>query len=416
MSGVAKDETTPVSVPDGIETPALGAVSEPDGQGEPAESAAVDAEIRSARKAAPHLRVVSSSDEDAPAPATSADIVEADAAATELSPAASPSEAEKPAERVGPYLRSVRESMGYDLETVARSTRIHITHLRAIEDMRPKDLGAPVYAKGYIRSYAQYLKLQPDAILARYMQECGLLGDPAKPDILPEKSPEAVAAAHPLRPYLIPAVGAAAVLLVGAAAAAVYFAMRQPESPSADAAGGANRAGGNHAVTGPNVGGPTLRIVALRRAWIEVRAFDGTKYRSRYFSPGESYAPRVGAGWTVTAKDGAAFEWRLGDVSLGKLSPDGGPVYAQSVDSALSREPVLGPQDPALAPAPAAAPAAAATAATAPAAPPATPAASAARPVKPAKPAPAATSTSPPPVPATDMHALEPAPGPDGPR
>ena len=60
---------------------------------------------------------------------------------------------------------------------------------------------------------------------------------------------------------------------------------------------------------------------------------------------------RVGAGWTVSVNDGAAFEWRLGDQSLGLLQPEGGQVYSQSVDLAAQRPPIVVevPVDPSIA-------------------------------------------------------------------
>jgi hypothetical protein len=144
---------------------------------------------------------------------------------------------------------------------------------------------------------------------------------------------------------------------------------------------------------------PPLHFVAVKAARIEVRGADGTKFLAREFAPGESYMPRVGAGWTVTTSDGSAFEWRLGDESLGLLAPEG-PVYAQSVDVAAQRTPITPPVVPetesltpspldanARVPAPAAAGAAPATPGAAAAAP--RPAVVAAAP-KPATPKPAA--------------------------
>lgn len=74
-----------------------------------------------------------------------------------------------------------------------------------------------------------------------------------------------------------------------------------------------------------------LRIVALKREVLEVYTADGTKMVHRFFDPGESYVPRVGSGWTVSSRDGAAFEWRLNDRPIG-LFADSGPVNALSVD------------------------------------------------------------------------------------
>src|SRR5690606_30443528 len=83
-----------------------------------------------------------------------------------------------------------------------------------------------------------------------------------------------------------------------------------------------------------------LRIVAVKPARIEIRSAAGDKMVNREFLPGEPFLVRVGAGWTVSTEDGSAFEWRLGEQSLGLLAPEG-PVYSQSVDIAAERPPVI---------------------------------------------------------------------------
>jgi hypothetical protein len=86
---------------------------------------------------------------------------------------------------------------------------------------------------------------------------------------------------------------------------------------------------------------PQLRIVALKRSMLEVRSAKGDKYVHRYYNPGEFFVVRVGAGFTVSAEDGSAFEWRLGDQSLGLLQEAGGPVFSANVDQAAQRPPIV---------------------------------------------------------------------------
>ena len=78
-----------------------------------------------------------------------------------------------------------------------------------------------------------------------------------------------------------------------------------------------------------------LRIVALRRALLEIRSPSGTMMVRRFYEAGETYLPRTGVGWTVSAEDGSAFEWRAGDKSLGLLAPSGA-VNLAPVDKALA--------------------------------------------------------------------------------
>jgi cytoskeleton protein RodZ len=69
---------------------------------------------------------------------------------------------------LGSYLRSLREGKGSSLEDMARSTRVGIRHLEALEDERLTDLPSPVFVRGFIRAYCGFLRESPDEALGRY--------------------------------------------------------------------------------------------------------------------------------------------------------------------------------------------------------------------------------------------------------
>lgn len=323
MSGVAKDDTNPTVPTDDTvsavaaaeadhaeaQAPAVATVSpsaKDEGEGKP-------------RRAATHLRVVSDNDPEFTAPV------------------------DAPARRIGEVIRTARENAGYTLEHVSRETRVHLSHLRAIEDMTPGLLGAPVYAKGYIRSYARYLGLNEQDTLDRFLRECAaILKDPEKPEI----APPATSKARKL-PLAVPVLG---LLVVGlaVAGAVIIFATGDKPAPAATASTGAGAPAA--AVVEPV--SPQLRIVALKRGMLEVRSAKGDKYVHRPYNAGEFFIVRVGEGFTVSADDGTAFEWRLGDQSLGLLQPEGGPVYTQSADLAAQRQPIAPPAPPVVEPDP----------------------------------------------------------------
>lgn len=62
--------------------------------------------------------------------------------------------------------RDTRVANGITLTDVERDTRINRAYLEAIEDGRFSDIPAPVYARGFVRSYARYLGLDPDEAVA----------------------------------------------------------------------------------------------------------------------------------------------------------------------------------------------------------------------------------------------------------
>ena len=69
---------------------------------------------------------------------------------------------------LGGRLRALRETKGSSLEDMARSTRVGIRHLEALEEERLADLPAPVFVRGFIRAYCSFLREAPDTALAQY--------------------------------------------------------------------------------------------------------------------------------------------------------------------------------------------------------------------------------------------------------
>lgn len=76
--------------------------------------------------------------------------------------------AETPVTSLGGHLRALRESKGASLEDMARSTRVGIRHLEALEEERLTDLPSAVFVRGFIRAYCSFLRESPEAALAHY--------------------------------------------------------------------------------------------------------------------------------------------------------------------------------------------------------------------------------------------------------
>ena len=66
---------------------------------------------------------------------------------------------------LGELLRRARQARGLTLEEVARDTRISFRYLEALENENFGLLPAPVYARGFLRTYARYLGLEPANLL-----------------------------------------------------------------------------------------------------------------------------------------------------------------------------------------------------------------------------------------------------------
>ena len=68
---------------------------------------------------------------------------------------------------IGGQLAAKRGERGLSIEQVAASTRIRAEYVRLLEDDDYSGFAAAVYARGYLRTYATYLGLDADALLAQ---------------------------------------------------------------------------------------------------------------------------------------------------------------------------------------------------------------------------------------------------------
>jgi cytoskeleton protein RodZ len=91
---------------------------------------------------------------------------------------------------LGHYLRSLRESKGGSLEEMARSTRVGLRHLEALEADKLGELPAPVFVRGFIRAYCNFLNEPADGALAHYRDMLGQGGtvEPGAPAPRPAAS------------------------------------------------------------------------------------------------------------------------------------------------------------------------------------------------------------------------------------
>lgn len=72
---------------------------------------------------------------------------------------------------IGDTLRDAREAQGRSIEDVAHSLRLRTEQLRALEEERFQGFGGDVYARGFLKSYAVELGLDPQPLLDTYRRE-----------------------------------------------------------------------------------------------------------------------------------------------------------------------------------------------------------------------------------------------------
>ena len=68
----------------------------------------------------------------------------------------------------GQRLRTAREGMGLSTRDIASRLRLDVKHIEAIEHNEYNGIMAPVFVRGYLRSYARLVNLPPDTVLRHY--------------------------------------------------------------------------------------------------------------------------------------------------------------------------------------------------------------------------------------------------------
>ena len=233
--------------------------------------------------------------------------------------------------RIGETLRLAREARDLSLSDVSADLLIREDYLQSIENMYAS--GVPKgYLNGILRSYAGFLGLPVDETIQTFAEQCGAVSQASKVEPQPIAP---VPTASPLR-GLAAAAAAAMLIALGSFGAMMLSADEAPGVTIVETGAPVNGARASLFATATKEELLTqlpLTLTATTAAWLEVRGADGTIFRSRKMAAGEVYHPRVGAGWTVTARNGGAFVWHVGDVEIAPLGEEASPVFAVNVDT-----------------------------------------------------------------------------------
>ncbi len=68
----------------------------------------------------------------------------------------------------GERFRAAREARGLSLSDVSEQIRIRSVYLAAIEEENWSAIGAPVYVRGFLRTYARFLGLDPEEVVSAF--------------------------------------------------------------------------------------------------------------------------------------------------------------------------------------------------------------------------------------------------------
>ncbi|MHB8176915.1 MAG: RodZ domain-containing protein [Vulcanimicrobiaceae bacterium] len=90
---------------------------------------------------------------------------------------------------LGDRFRAARENRGLSLSEVSEQIRIRSVYLAAIEDENWAVIGAAVYVRGFLRTYARFLGLDPEQAVSEFAGREPEPIAPSRPDEPPAESP-----------------------------------------------------------------------------------------------------------------------------------------------------------------------------------------------------------------------------------
>jgi cytoskeleton protein RodZ len=229
---------------------------------------------------------------------------------------------------IGSTLQKARTRQGLELQDAAEATRIRVKFLAALEGERFGELPAEVYAKAFLRTYADYLGLESELFVA----ELNARIEASKPPPPPPPEPR----------FTLPRLDRRLAALLGAAAAILIVGLvgwhfgdgssKQTRSLSKSEVAAANKTIAHRPTTPKLAGKPAIGRLVLVAAggdcWLSVRtgSREGRVLYEGMLREGDSLPVagkrlwiRIGAPWNLEA--------RLNGRVLSSLPTDTGNVF-----------------------------------------------------------------------------------------
>jgi len=219
---------------------------------------------------------------------------------------------------VGDRLRTAREAKGLSLESVANTLRMKLSVLEAIEKNDAASLPPRPYGRGFVRTYAGHVGLDPNETARDYFLQFAPPPPPQPapaPAVPPETSrwfwsPLALVRAS----YVVAAVLLLGLVLLGARRLLRPEAAPQPVAPPRVEASAPVGTGGSTELPLASKPAPalTVELEATDRVWLAASA-DGERTFYGFMQAGERETVRADREIALRVGDAGAIRWRIND-------------------------------------------------------------------------------------------------------
>lgn len=235
----------------------------------------------------------------------------------------------------GTWLRQQREVRQIGLREIAESSKVSLRYLEAFEQDRFEILPASVFAKGFLRQYAEYVGLDSDEVINHYLwarQESA--AEPSE-----EEAWESPSGGGESSPWLLVLV---AVVVLAAIVAGVFFYVERDRATPVEAPRETFVPPAPPVVPPPPPPAPEpapaasgapldVTVEFIRDCWVEA-VIDGDERIAREFSQGESLR--------LEAQEQVVFR-KLGNAGGVSLEVNGRPVDLEAEDGEVMSDLVI---------------------------------------------------------------------------
>ncbi|MEA3329033.1 MAG: DUF4115 domain-containing protein [Candidatus Omnitrophota bacterium] len=229
-------------------------------------------------------------------------------------------------ESIGKYLKKARQKKGVSLLEAANQTRIHHSVLENMESGNFENLPSPMYVKGFLKRYAEYLGVESTPLIDKYLsthpkdpqQILTLKGEKISPDFLTK--------------FAVPAMIAGVLIVIFLIAFSIIklLPLHRPDAPPVKAATAeietkepspvAVVSQKKNIISKP---GPlTLQAIAKDDLWLEVRC-DGNLLFQGMLAKGSVETWKADTKFRLSIGNAGALSLSLNDEPLGILGENG---------------------------------------------------------------------------------------------